>query len=174
MATPPAVETRNGVVGVFGELDGTILALRELKSKGYDSITVYSPAPRHEIDDVLAQPTSPVRLFTLIGGLAGVTFGFGIAIAASYDWPLIVGGKPINSLPPWVVIGFECTILIGALSTVAGMLFNSRLPKLRQAAGYDPRFSNDKFGIMVMGGPSQVGGAEAILRAAGAEEVRGV
>jgi hypothetical protein len=54
------------------------------------------------------------------------------------------------------------------------MLFNSRLPKLRQAAGYDPRFSNDKFGIMVMGGPSQVGGAEAILRAAGAEEVRGV
>ena len=174
MAAPPVMDTRAGVVGVFGELDGTVLALRELKSKGYDSITVYTPAPRHEIDDVLDQPTSPVRLFTLVGGLAGCAFGFGIAIAASFDWPLVVGGKPINSLPAWVVIGFECTILIGALSTVAGMLFNSRLPKLRQAAGYDPRFSNDKFGVLVMGGPSQVDGAEAILRAAGAEEVRGV
>ena len=174
MAAPPVMDTRSGVVGVFGELDGTVLALRELKSKGYDSITVYTPAPRHEIDDVLDQPTSPVRLFTLVGGLAGCAFGFGIAIAASFDWPLVVGGKPINSLPAWVVIGFECTILIGALSTVAGMLFNSRLPKLRQAAGYDPRFSNDKFGVLVMGGPSQVDGAEAILRAAGAEEVRGV
>ena len=56
--------------------------------------------------------------------------------------------------------------------TVAGMLLNARLPKLRKAAGYDPRFSNDKFGILVMGGPAQLSGAEQILRAAGAEEVR--
>ena len=172
MATPPMVEARAGVIGVFGELDGTILAIRELKAKGYDGITVYTPAPLHEIDEVLDHPVSPVRLFTLIGGLAGCAFGFGIAIAASYDWELVVGGKPINSLPPWVVIGFECTILIGALSTVAGMFLNARLPKLRKAAGYDPRFSNDKFGVLVMGGPAQLGGAEAILRAAGAEEVR--
>jgi len=172
MAMPPAVDTRSGVVGVFGDLDGAVLSIRELKAKGYDSITVYTPAPRHEIDDALDQPTSPVRLFTLIGGLTGCLFGFGIAIAASYDWELVVGGKPINSLPPWVVIGFECTILIGALSTVAGMMLNARLPKLRKAAGYDPRFSNDKFGILVMGGPAQLTGAESILRAAGAEEVR--
>lgn len=174
MATPPVMDTRSGVVGVFGELDGLILALRELKSKGYDSVTVYSPVPRHEIDDVLDEPVSPVRLFTLVGGLTGCTLGFAYAISTSLDWPLIVGGKPINSLPPFVIIGFECTILIGALSTVAGMFLNARLPKLRKAAGYDPRFSNDKFGVLVMGGPSQVTGAEQLLKAAGAEEVRNV
>ena len=100
MATPPVVSQRNGVVGVFGDLEATVLALRELKAKGYDSITVYSPVPRHEIDDVLDQPVSPVRLFTLIGALTGCTLGFAYAISTSLDWELITGGKPIVSLPP--------------------------------------------------------------------------
>jgi hypothetical protein len=174
MATPPVMSARAGVVAVFGDLDATVLALRELKAKGYEGLTVYSPVPRHEIDDVLDRPVSPVRLFTLIGGLTGTTLGFAYAISTSVDWPLITGGKPIVSIPPFIVIAFETTILIGALSTVLGMFLNARLPKLRKAVGYDPRFSNDKFGIVALGGPAQVEGAEAILRAAGAEEVRDV
>lgn len=174
MASPPRMDPRTGVVGVFGSIDGALLALKELKSKGYANITVYSPTPHHELEEVLDEGISPVRLFTLIGCLTGCAFGFYYAIGTSLDWALNTGGKPIVSLPPFVVIGFECTILIGALSTVAGMFFNARLPKLRQAAGYDPRFSNDKFGIVAFGGPSQVTNAEQILRAAGAEEVRNV
>ena len=174
MAAPPAMDARPGVVGVFGSIDAALLALKELKSKGYANLTVYSPTPQHELEEVLDQGISPVRLFTLIGALTGCAFGFFYAISTSVDWPLITGGKPIVSLPPFVVIGFECTILIGALSTVAGMFLNARLPKLRQAAGYDPRFSNDKFGIVAFGGPAQVATAEQIMRAAGAEEVRGV
>lgn len=174
MATPPVVATRAGVVGVFGTLDGALLALRELRAKGVENLTVYSPVPHHDIEAVLDQPESPVRMFTLVGGLTGCAFGFFYAIATSLDWALVVGGKPIVSIPPYVVLGFECTILFGALATVAGMLLNSRLPKLRRAAGYDPRFSNDKFGIVAMGGPAQVAGAESIMRAAGAEEVQGV
>lgn len=174
MATPPAVAPRRGVVGVFGDLDGAVLALRELKAKGYADLQAYSPSPRHELDEVLAKKESPVRLFTLVGGLTGCSFGFFYAISTSLDWPLITGGKPINSLPPFVIIGFECTILFGALITVAGMFLNARLPKLGRAPGYDPRFSNDKFGILAFGGPAQVAAAEDILRAAGAEEVKDV
>jgi hypothetical protein len=174
MATPPVVSPASGVVGVFGTLDAALLALRELKAKGYAGLTVYSPTPQHELEEVLDEPVSPVRLFTLIGALTGCAFGFYYAIGTSIDWELITGGKPIVSLPPFVVIGFECTILIGALSTVAGMFLNARLPKLRRAAGYDPRFSDDKFGIVAFGGPAQVSGAERIMRDAGAEEVRGV
>ena len=174
MASPPAMSHSTGVVGVFGSLDGAVLALRELKSKGYANLTTYSPTPQHELEEVLDEGVSPVRLFCLIGGLTGCAFGFFYAIATSLDWPLVTGGKPIVSLPPFIIIGFECTILIGALSTVAGMFLNARLPKLRKAAGYDPRFSNDKFGIVAFGGPAQVADAEQIMRAAGAEEVRGV
>src|SRR5258706_3717035 len=43
----------------------------------------------------------------------------------SYDWPLVVGGKPIGSIPPYVVIMFEMTILFGALSTILGIVFNA-------------------------------------------------
>jgi len=163
-----------GVVGVFGYLDDAVRALTELKRRGYTQLTVYSPVPRHELDAVLAKKESPVRLFTLIGGLAGVSFGFFYAIATSLDWPLVVGGKPIVSLPPFVVIGFETTILLGALVTVAGMLLNARLPKLGRSPGYDKRFSNDKIGIVAFGGPSQLEGAREVLRDAGAEEVKDV
>ncbi len=174
MATPPMVAQRTGVVGVFGTLDGALLALRELKAKGFANLRVYSPVPHHEIDEALDKPVSPVRLFTLVGALTGCTLGFAYAISTSFDWDLIVGGKPILSLPPFIVIGFECTILIGALSTVAGMFINARLPKFNRAPGYDARFSNDKFGVVAIGGPQQVSAAEAILKAAGAEEVRDV
>ena len=54
---------------------------------------------------------SPVRLFTLIGGLTGCAAGFGMTIWMSHDWPLVVGGKPIGAIPPYVVIAFELTIL---------------------------------------------------------------
>ena len=163
-----------GVVGVFGYLDDAVRALTELKRRGYTQLTVYSPVPRHELDAVLAEKESPVRLFTLIGGLTGVSFGFFYAIATSLDWPLVVGGKPIVSLPPFVVIGFETTILLGALATVAGMLLNARLPRLGRSPGYDPRFSSDKIGIVAFGGPSQLDGAREVLRDAGAEEVKDV
>lgn len=174
MATPPVMTTRSGTVGIFGDIDSIVLALRELKSKGFAGITVYSPVPRHEIDDVIAAPVSPVRVFTLVGALTGMLTGFGVGYGMAVDWELIVGGKPINSWFIWVVLMFELAILFGALATVTGMFLNSRLPKLRHAAGYDPRFSDDKFGVMVQGGPAQVTGAEQIMKAAGAEEVRDV
>ena len=163
-----------GVVGVFAYLDDAVRALTELKRRGYTQLTVYSPVPRHELDAVLAKKESPVRLFTLIGGLTGVSFGFFYAIATSLDWPLVVGGKPIVSLPPYVVIGFETTILLGALSTVLGMFLNARLPRLGRSPGYDPRFSSDKIGIVAFGGPAQLDGAREVLRDAGAEEVKDV
>ena len=87
---------------------------------------------------------------------------------------LLVGGKPIVSLPPFVVIGFETTILLGALSTVLGMFLNARLPRLGRSPGYDPRFSSDKIGIVAFGGPAQLDGAREVLRDAGAEEVKDV
>lgn len=172
-ASAPRVGT-TGVVGVFGYLDDAVRAVRELKGRGLTQLTVYSPVPRHELDDVLARPESPVRRFTLFGGLFGVSFGFFYAIATSLDWPLITGGKPIVSLPPYVIIGFETTILIGALATVLGMFLNAKLPRFSRSPGYDPRFSSDKIGIVAFGGPAQLEAAREILDAAGAEEVRDV
>jgi len=117
-------------------------------------------------------PTSPVRKFTLIGGLAGVCFGYWIAIWTSDYWPLVVGGKPVASWVPYTIIGFEVMVLIGALSTVAGMFINSRVPKITMTVGFDPRFTHGDYGIWVPAAPDRARAVEDTFRRNGAVEVR--
>jgi molybdopterin-containing oxidoreductase family membrane subunit len=71
-----------------------------------------------------------------------------------------------------VVIAFELTILFGGLSTVLGMVLLGRLPRFRPSPAYDPRFSNDRFGVAVRCALGRGGSVKEILRSAGAEEVR--
>jgi hypothetical protein len=167
----PPTET---VVGVFAHVDTTVKALEELRAKGYHDLEVYTPAPIHEIEDVMERdrPVSRVRLFTLIGGLTGTASGFILTIWSAMQWGLVTGGKPIASIPPFVVIAFELTILFGGLSTVLGMVLLGRLPRLQPTPAYDPRFSNDRFGVAVRCAPGRGRSVTEILNAAGAEEIR--
>ncbi len=112
-------------------------------------------------------------MFTLIGGLAGCAVGAWITLYMSYDWPIVLGGKPIGAIPPYVVIMFEMTVLFGALSTILGIAFNALFAARRQGTiAYDARFTNDKFGIFVPGPVARQAQIEGLLRGAGAEEVR--
>src|SRR6185503_20645095 len=105
---PATTET---ILGVYVHVDTTVRALEDLKAKGYHDLTVYSPVPVHEIEDVVERdrPVSGVRLFTLIGGLTGTSLGFFLTIWSALKWGLITGGKPVVSIPPFVVIAFELT-----------------------------------------------------------------
>ena len=161
-----------GVVAVFHELDSTVQAIEELKKKRLGEITVYTPTPRHEIEHAISAGPSPVRLFTLFGGLTGATCGYWIAIWTSDYWPLVVGGKPIASWVPYTIFGFEVMVLFGALSTVVGLFINSRVPRLTMTVGYDPRFSHGDYGIWVECAPADAPTAESLLRENGASEVR--
>lgn len=163
---------RRGLVAVYRELDALVDAIEELKQKNYPSFVVYTPTPRHEIDDAVDPPTSPVRRFTLIGGLLGVTFGYWIAVWTSEYWPLVVGGKPFASWIPYTIIGFELMVMIGSLATVAGMFATSRVPKIIRTPGFDPRFTGNEFGIYVEAPPERLRDAESLLKSHGAVEVR--
>jgi len=160
-----------GVLGVFTHMDTTIDAIHELKRAGMDRFTVYSPLPSHDLEHAIDPPQSPIRLFTLVGGLTGAATGFALATWTSLDWPLITGGKPIISLPPFVIIAFELTILFGALSTVLGLFIAARLPARREVL-YDPSFSSGGFGIAVDAPADRTAEARAILERNGASEVR--
>ncbi|HET6796230.1 MAG TPA: DUF3341 domain-containing protein [Gemmatimonadales bacterium] len=159
-----------GVLASFGYVDAAVEAIRAVKALGIRDLTVYTAAPNHEIEEALGERVSPVRLFTLIGGLSGCTAGFAMTIWMSYDWPVVVGGKPIASIPPYVVIAFELTILMGALITVAAVALFSILMGKRGVA-YNPRFTDDQIGIFVPVSSDQAGRVEHLLRSAGADEV---
>jgi len=161
-----------GVLAAFRELDAAVDAIEDLRSQKITDFTVYTPTPRHEIDEAVAPPTSPVRKFTLIGGLSGVCFGYWIAIWTSDYWPLVVGGKPVASWVPYTIIGFETMVLVGALSTVAGMFINSRVPKITMTVGFDPRFTHGDYGIWVPAAPDRARAVEDTFRRNGAVEVR--
>jgi molybdopterin-containing oxidoreductase family membrane subunit len=172
---PPTTET---VLGVFRHVDTTVRALEELRSKGYHDLTVYTPVPIHEIEDVLERdrPVSRVRLFTLLGALTGLASAWILTAWTSLEWGLYLGGKPPIGLPvspPYVVILFEMMVLFGGIATVIGMVVLGRLPKFRRSPSFDARFTNDRFGVAVHCVPARSVSVREILRAAGADEVRG-
>jgi hypothetical protein len=163
---------RTGVLGVFAHLDTTTDAIRRLRASGYQQLTVYAPTPRHEIEEALETPESPVRIFTLVGAFTGTAAGTALAVWASLDWPLIVGGKEIIAIPAFSVIMFEVTVLIGALSTVAGLFLLARLPRMgRPEALYHPSFSAGHFGVYAHVPRDRYDAVQGILTESGSEEV---
>ncbi len=160
-----------GVLGAFEEIDAATDAIHALRARGHGDLTVYSAAPNHELEEALAQPKSWVRLFTLVGGLTGCASGFGMTLWMSYDWPLLVGGKPIGAIPPYVVLAFELTILFGSLFTVAGMIILSVMKSLK-GRPYHPRFSDDRIGIFAPCGPQEAEAIVRLMQDAGSVEVQ--
>ncbi|MBI4446696.1 MAG: DUF3341 domain-containing protein [Acidobacteria bacterium] len=159
------------VLGVFVQLEALVSAIPKLKDQGWEIRDVYSPVPSHLIEAAVMPGRSKVRLFTLTGGAIGAVGGTLLAIWSSLKWGLITGGKPIISVPPFVIVGFELTLLVGALATVAGFLINARLVSFRKDPHYDSRFSEDHFGLLVTGPSHQQGTISVFLRQAGAAEV---
>lgn len=162
-----------GAVGIFGRLETVVTAIRALHRDGQRQLSVISPFPSHAIQDALGTHPSPVRYFTLIGGVLGCAVGLGLPIYTVLDWPLQTGGKPVMALPAFAVIAFELTILFGAIATLTGLLLNARLPARCVKITYDPRFSEDRFGVFVPCSGQQVIAVKDTLTSSGAEEVYG-
>ena len=118
---------------VFKEKERFLESLRELVRDGVprERIRGITPFGVPEGEGVLPGKRSKVRFFALLGAASGTVTGFAFTILTSLSWPLIVGGKPIVSLPPFLIIAFALTILFGALSTFLGFLLLSRLPSPR-------------------------------------------
>jgi hypothetical protein len=164
--------SRAGLLASFAYLDSTVDAIKGLKKAGFADLTAYAPYPEHHIEQALGWEQSPVRVWTLVGGLTGTATGFAFTAWTSMDWPLVTGGKPILSIPAYVVIAFEMTILFGALATVIGLFINSRLPHVKPRVVYDPEFSAGRFGLYVSVPPERLAEARRILEGAEPEEIR--
>jgi hypothetical protein len=142
------------VKAVFEHLDSLVNAVDEIKRAklGHD-IIVTSPLPRHDLEHVIYEGhgPSPVRWFTLTGALFGGTMGFALQSITHLNWAMIIpAGKPLVSIPAFIIITFESTVLWGCLFTLMGLLVMCRLPaRDLQIEVQDPRLSDDKFGFIL-------------------------
>ena len=161
-----------GILASFEHLDATVESIRSLREAGFTRVTSFSPYPDHHLEKALGHGASAVRVFTLVGALTGTATGFALTAWTSMDWPLVTGGKPILSMPAYVVIAFEMTILFGALSTVIGLFINTRLPNRKPLVIYSPDFSEGRYGVYVEFESEHFGRVRELLEAQEPDELR--
>jgi hypothetical protein len=127
------VEELNPLYGLMAEFEtpGELVeAARRTREAGYRKFDAYSPLPIHELDEAMDLHDNRVSLFTLIGGLVGAAGGFGLASwVEAVALPLNIGGRPLISVPMFIPVTFELTILCAGLTAAISMIMMNGLPE---------------------------------------------
>jgi hypothetical protein len=160
-----------GVLAIFADPSAAARAVLAAREAGHRDVRAAMPAPFPAVMDALAQKRSVIGAVTLCGAVAGMCLGLWLTIGTSVALPIIVGGKPVVSLPAFLVIVFEMTVLVGGSSNFVGMLIGAWVGRRKNFMPEDPRFLRDRIGVFL---PGAAASGRELLRAAGAEEVRDV
>ena len=164
----------NIALGLFDEPQSALAAAGTLKGAGFAALELMSPIPIEGVEEVLGEKKSVIKRFTLFGGIFGGLFGFALAAGTAVLYVHPVGGRPIITIPPYLIITYEMLILFGILFTVLGFFISARLPAFRDRV-YVPETAVDKFAVSVAcDNEEHFKRAQAILHEAGAEQVREV
>lgn len=142
-----------GVAATFRDVPTVFKAAERVRDAGWTKWDVHTPFPIHGMDAAMGLPRSPVPRLTLLGGLTGFLTGCLLTwYTNSFDYPLIVGGKPYWSvIYPFPVL-YECTILFAAFGTFFGQFIFNRLPRHHHPLFELPQFarvSDDSFMIVL-------------------------
>jgi hypothetical protein len=105
-----------------------------------------------------------------VGAAIGVTVGIILTSMTQMAYPLTQGGKPILSLPPMAVVTYETTMLTAIIFTVLGIIFESRLPRIKMGL-YDTRITEGYIGVLVNVEEERLPQVSSILTQAGAVDV---
>ncbi len=166
----------SGVVGFWPDEHKLLDAAKQTYKAGHRKFDSISPFPIHGMDDAMGLKRSFIPWVTFFAGLTGLAFGTWFTWwTSAVDYPLNIGGRPFFSLPAFVPIMFELTILFGALSSVAAMIIANGLPKVDPPI-IDPGLTCDKFALFIPENDTSYSAerAEEHLKKLGATEVRRV
>ncbi len=137
------------LLGIFETPVEATEAVKNLRDNERCELEVYTPVPDHHLLDAVPPKPAPVPYFTLTGGILGLISGFALALWTASLFKLFLSGMRWDALVPFVIVGFEVTVLFGGLCTMLGLLIGSRLPKLWAPKLWDVRLSEDHFGVGV-------------------------
>jgi len=142
-----------GLLAEFNDPNELVTAVRGARAAGYRQLDAYTPFPIEELSEALGMHHNRLPLIVLIGGIVGACAGLGLQYWTSViDYPINVAGRPFFSLPSFIPITFECTVLLAALSAVLGMLALNGLPMPYHPVFNVPRFAlatRDRFFLCI-------------------------
>lgn len=128
-------------------------ACEKVRDAGYSKWDACTPFPVHGLDKAMGLKPSILPWLVLGGGLTGGISALSFMIwASAYDYPLNIGGKPTWSIPAFIPITFEVTVLLSCLTAFFGLWFLCRLPQLYHPAFRSTAFervTDDKFFILI-------------------------
>jgi hypothetical protein len=164
----------------FEDPGEVVAAAKRVYEAGYRRIDAYSPYPIEPLSEAIGVHSTRMPLIVLIGGIVGLLAGYLMQYyLLVINYPLNVGGKPLNSWPQFIPITFETTILGAALAAVFGMLALNGLPEPYHPVFNAPNFalaSRDRFFLLVQATDPKFDPEETrgLLQSLGAREVTDV
>ena len=162
------------VVGIFNDEDVLLHAVEHIREKGAKIQEVYSPFPVHGLDDALGYRRSRLPIASFLFGMTGTILALATQmLMLGYDWPMIIGGKNFVSLPPFIPVTFEFTVLLAAFGMVGTFLVVSDLKPYKWPRTFDIRSTDDKHVMAIDLASNKLSKDQIsqILKDNGAEEV---
>ena len=139
----PAKQPLFGMMAEFHSSQDLLRAVKSARAAGYTDLDAYTPYPIEEIWEELGHHKSRLPLIVLVGGICGAIAGFFLQFwASAINYPINVGGRPLNSWVSFIPVTFETTILFASTAAVLGMLALNRLPM-----PYHPVFNVERFAL---------------------------
>jgi hypothetical protein len=120
-----------GLLVEFATADALLAAVRRARDNGCRELEAYSPFPIEGLAEELGFRSHAVPAFTFGGALVGGLGAYFLQwYSAVVDYPINVGGRPLNSWPSFLPATFELAVLGAAIAAVIGMLVANGLPRL--------------------------------------------
>ncbi|HTD95030.1 MAG TPA: DUF3341 domain-containing protein [Chitinophagaceae bacterium] len=161
------------VVGNFDDEEVLFPAVKKVRRQGYKIHDVYTPFPIHGLDKSMGLRETSLHTAGFIYGISGTMTALGfITWALSVDWQINFGGKPYFSLPAWIPITFELTVLFASIGMVLTFCWLCQLAPFVKKDHFNPRSTDDTF-VMALECTDKTNDQEAIafLTSVGAKDV---
>ncbi len=165
---------KKGMAAIFDTEAQILKAAAQVRSMGFKKFDAITPYPVHGMEEACGIKRSWIPYVAFVMGVLGLSSGWLLTWwTSAVNWSLNIGGKPFHSLPAFIPILFELTILFAALSSVAALLYACGLPKVNPPTIH-PDLTSHKFGIFI---PVDDSGydekkVEEMFRSLGATEIK--
>ena len=135
----------SAVYGLYTDGQSAQQAVNRLRAAGVvdRDITVISAQPMEEYEFGQVDKATWMWWFACLGGLIGMSAGYGLAWVSEMSWAINTGGLPVFAWWPNLIIMFELTMLGAITVTVATLIVSALLPG-RGRTLYDPEVTDGK------------------------------